>query len=373
MTMKDEPVNEADQPEQVEDEMAQDQEDQEVQEEVVDDAPGEEEAAGEAPESDEVLEAAEQKDETEEEATESEEVLELSEIDVSEAQEAPEEIRRAIEALILVADTPVSPSLLAQLTEVSAATVAKVCQELAAEYESENRGFVLVNVAGGFRFQTHADLAPYIERFALEGQSSRLSAAALETLAIIAYKQPLSRAQVAAIRGVNADAVMRTLQQRGYIDEIAREEGQGLSVLFETTDTFLERIGLSAIDELPALGDFAPGSEVVEALEQSLSAEPIDEELVRSADIGAEADGPAEAETSSDEAAIADVDIDISPDAVAQDDVAQDAVAQDAAAEDDVAKDDAFDEEASVEAGSVDDRLDAVVIDLRDSARSEQD
>src|SRR5215217_4821478 len=121
------------------------------------------------------------------------------------------ESKRAIEAVLMVADEPVEPRLLAQLMEVAPARVDELCEELAAAYEAEDRGFVLARVAGGWRFQSHPDLAPYVERFVLDGQPSRLSPAALETLAIVAYKQPVSRAQVAAIRGVNADAVMRTL------------------------------------------------------------------------------------------------------------------------------------------------------------------
>ena len=111
----------------------------------------------------------------------------------------------------MVAELPVEPQLLAQLLEIPVARVTELCRAMAEEYEAEGRGFALVSVAGGWRFQSHADLAPYVERFVLEGQSARLSAAALETLAIVAYKQPVSRAQVAAIRGVNVDGVMRTL------------------------------------------------------------------------------------------------------------------------------------------------------------------
>src|SRR5204863_168510 len=113
------------------------------------------------------------------------------------------------------AELPVEPQLLAQLLEIPVARVTELCEAMAAEYEAEGRGFTLVAVAGGWRFQSHSDLAPYVERFVLEGQSARLSAAALETLAIVAYKQPVSRAQVAAIRGVNVDGVMRTLHLRG--------------------------------------------------------------------------------------------------------------------------------------------------------------
>jgi segregation and condensation protein B len=184
------------------------------------------------------------------------------------------EARRAVEAVLMVAEMPVEPQLLAQLLEVSVARVAEICHELAAEYEATDRGFTLVQVAGGWRFQSHPDLAPYVERFVLEGQSARLSGAALETLAIVAYKQPVSRAQVAAIRGVNVDGVIRTLQQRGYIEEVARDPGPGQAVLFGTTALFLEKLGMATLDDLPALGDFVPGPEVVEALEQGLRLTP---------------------------------------------------------------------------------------------------
>jgi segregation and condensation protein B len=125
-----------------------------------------------------------------------------------------------------------------------------------------------VRVAGGYRFQSHPDLAAYVERFVLEGQSARLSAAALETLAIIAYKQPVSRAQVSAIRGVNVDGVVRTLCHRGYVEEVARDPGPGQAVLYGTTRLFLERLGLDTLDDLPSLGDFVPGGGMVEAREQ---------------------------------------------------------------------------------------------------------
>ncbi|MGH9150618.1 MAG: SMC-Scp complex subunit ScpB, partial [Acidimicrobiales bacterium] len=133
------------------------------------------------------------------------------------------EQQRTVEAILMVADEPVAPGLLAQLLEVTPARVEEMCAGLAEAYEAEGRGFVLVRVAGGYRFQSHPDLAPYVERFVLEGQHARLSAAALETLAIVAYKQPVSRAQVASIRGVNVDGVMRTLQQRGYVERFVLE------------------------------------------------------------------------------------------------------------------------------------------------------
>ena len=184
--------------------------------------------------------------------------------------EPSSEARRAIEAILMVADEPLEPHLLAQLLEVSPARVEELCAELVNAYEGDERGFVLARVAGGYRFQSHPDLAPYVERFALEGQSARLSAAALETLAIVAYKQPVSRAQVAAIRGVNVDGVMRTLQLRGYVEEVGRDPGPGLAVLYGTSRLFLERLGLDTVDDLPPLGAFVPGPEVVEVLEQGL-------------------------------------------------------------------------------------------------------
>ncbi|MEO6121287.1 MAG: SMC-Scp complex subunit ScpB [Acidimicrobiales bacterium] len=182
----------------------------------------------------------------------------------------PHDDERAIEAVLMVAETPVEPGLLAQLLEVTPARVQELCAGLAAAYEAEGRGFVLVRVAGGYRFQSAPDMAPYVERFVLDGQSARLSAAGLETLAIVAYKQPVSRAQVSSIRGVNADGVLRTLQQRGYVEAVARDAGPGQALLFGTTALFLERLGLDRIDELPPLAEFFPDPAVVEALEQGL-------------------------------------------------------------------------------------------------------
>jgi segregation and condensation protein B len=177
---------------------------------------------------------------------------------------------QAIEAVLMVAAEPVAPHLLAELLEVPTERVEAICAELADGYVREERGFVLARVAGGYRFQSHPDQERYVERFMLEGQSSRLSAAALETLAIVAYKQPVSRAQVAAIRGVNVDGVVRALTQRGYIEPVARDPGPGQAVLYGTTSLFLERLGLDSLEQLPSLGDFVPGPEVVEALEEGL-------------------------------------------------------------------------------------------------------
>jgi segregation and condensation protein B len=184
-----------------------------------------------------------------------------------------DETRRAVEAILMVADRPVDPHLLAQVTETAPAVMEELLATMAADYEAEGRGFVLAHVAGGYRFQSHPELTGYVERFVLEGQTARLSSAALETLAIVAYKQPISRAQVASIRGVNVDGVIRTLEQRGYIGEIARDPGPGQAVLFGTTVQFLERLGLASLGDLPPIAAFVPGADVVEALELGLRAE----------------------------------------------------------------------------------------------------
>ena len=192
------------------------------------------------------------------------------------------EIKRALEAIIMVADTPVQTDMLAQLTGMPAEQVEAVLVELGAEYASDERGFQLVRVAGGWRYQSHPDQAPYIEQFVLEGQSAKLSAAALETLAIVAYKQPISRAQIASIRGVGVDSVVRTLEQRGYIGEVARDPGPGQAVMFGTTPEFLMKMGLDSLSQLPSIADFVPGADVVEALEIGLRVDSAAEDVVSS-------------------------------------------------------------------------------------------
>ncbi len=182
--------------------------------------------------------------------------------------------KRAIEAVVLVAHDPVAPELLAQLLEQPVALIERWCEELRDEYIEQGRGFELMRVAGGFRYQTHPDQTPYVERFVLHDQKARLSGAALETLAIVAYKQPISRAQVASIRGVDPDGVIRTLQARGYIDEVARDSGPGQAVLFGTTPQFLEKLGIDSLDDLPPIAEFIPDADVVEALEHGLRARP---------------------------------------------------------------------------------------------------
>jgi segregation and condensation protein B len=181
---------------------------------------------------------------------------------------------RAIEAIVLVASEPVASEQLAQLIEQPVVVIERLCAELAAAYAEAGHGFELVKVAGGWRYQSHSDLSPYVERFLLDGQRARMSAAALETLAIIAYKQPLSRLQVAAIRGVDPDGVIRTLQARGYVTEVGRDSGPGQAILFGTTPAFLEKLGLNSLADLPPIAEFVPGAEVVEALEQGLRIDP---------------------------------------------------------------------------------------------------
>ena len=183
---------------------------------------------------------------------------------------------RAIEGILMVAIEPVPVELLAQLLEMPVADVESVIAGLSSSYEHENRGFEMVKVAGGYRFQSHPDVSAYVERFVLDGQRARLSAAALETLAIIAYKQPISRLQIASIRGVDPDAVLRTLQGRGYIEQRGRDDGPGQAVLWGTTPLFLEKLGINSVDELPPLAEFVPDAAVVEALEATLRITSVD-------------------------------------------------------------------------------------------------
>ncbi len=193
--------------------------------------------------------------------------------------------KRAIEAIVLVAHDPVPAELLAQLLEEPTVSVEQWCEELAAAYVASGHGFELRHVAGGWRFQTAGDLTPWVERFLLHDQRARLSGAALETLAIVAYKQPISRGQVASIRGVDPDGVLRTLQARGYIDEVGRDDGPGQAILYGTTPAFLEKLGLASLDDLPPIAEFIPSAEVVEALETGLRVTPVIE-------VSAAADAP---------------------------------------------------------------------------------
>jgi segregation and condensation protein B len=173
------------------------------------------------------------------------------------------DLRAALEAVLLVVDEPVDEVTLAQVVERPREEVSALLVELAADYDSAGRGFELRAVAGGWRLYTRASCAPYVERFVREGQSAKISQAALETLAVVAYRQPTTRARIAAVRGVNVDAVMRTLVTRGLVAEVGIERESG-AILYETTDHFLDRIGLASLDELPEISDYLPDHSVLD-------------------------------------------------------------------------------------------------------------
>jgi len=167
------------------------------------------------------------------------------------------ELRRSLEAVLLVADEPVLEQILADVTQQPGPVVAAVLRELAASYTAELRGFDLREVAGGWRLYTRDECAAVVERFVGDGQEIRLTQAALETLAVVAYRQPVSRARVSAVRGVNCDGVMRTLVLRGLVEEAGTEPESG-ATLFRTTGYFLERLGLARLADLPELTQFLP-------------------------------------------------------------------------------------------------------------------
>src|SRR5215510_6459409 len=174
-------------------------------------------------------------------------------------------LRACLEAILLVADEPVPVVVLAQVLERPREEIAREIAGLAASYAAEGRGFDLREVAGGWRFYTREDCAPVVERFVRDGQEVRLTQAALETLAVVAYRQPVSRSRVSAVRGVNCDAVMRTLTLRGLVEEAGTERETG-AILYRTTGYFLERLGLASLDQLPDLVPFLP-DQVEEAAE----------------------------------------------------------------------------------------------------------
>jgi segregation and condensation protein B len=176
----------------------------------------------------------------------------------------PENLGGALEALLLLAAEPMSVTDLAQAVGVPEAAVADALVELTAFYDETGRGFELRELGGGWRYYTREEYADLVAVYVLEGQQSKLSAAALETLAVIAYRQPVSRGRVAAIRGVNVDGVIRTLLARGLIEEAGHDPESG-AVLFATTSYFLERMGLRSLDELPPLAPHLPGVEELEA------------------------------------------------------------------------------------------------------------
>lgn len=170
----------------------------------------------------------------------------------------------AIEAVLMVVDEPVATVTLAQILQRPEVEVAAACVALAAQYEADGRGFALREVAGGWRFYSSPTYAEVVERFVLDGQQARLTQAALETLAVVAYRQPVSRARVSAVRGVNVDGVIRTLLTRGLVEECGTE-GESGAYLYQTTGHFLERLGVASLDDLPELAPYLPDLETLEA------------------------------------------------------------------------------------------------------------
>ena len=172
-----------------------------------------------------------------------------------------EDIRRDIEAVLLVSDEPMPAGTLAQTLDVDRRIVEEQLEALGEDYRSRGAGIVLRNVAGGWRLSTHPDAAPAVERFILSSRHARLTKASLETLSIVAYKQPVTRHQVSAIRGVDSDGVLRALVDRGLVSDVGREESPGRPVLYGTTPEFLERLGLDSLASLPPLAPLLGATE----------------------------------------------------------------------------------------------------------------
>ena len=172
-------------------------------------------------------------------------------------QRSLDDLEPSLEAILLVADEPVPQTVLAQVLELPQESIATALRNLAERYTAQGSGFDLREVAGGWRFYTRAEFAPVVEKFVRDGQEVRLTQAALETLAVVAYRQPVGRAQVSAVRGVNCDGVMRTLSLRGLVEEAGNDPETG-AILFRTTSYFLERLGLASLDQLPELAPFLP-------------------------------------------------------------------------------------------------------------------
>jgi len=185
---------------------------------------------------------------------------------ISESEPGPS-LEACLEAILLVVDEPVAEVVLAQVLERPRDEVSRALAGLAASYDEQRRGYDLRQVAGGWRFYTREECAPVVERFVRDGQEVRLTQAALETLAVVAYRQPVSRSRVSAVRGVNCDAVMRTLTLRGLVEEAGTEHETG-AILYRTTSYFLERLGLASLKELPDLAPFLP-DEIDEAAESA--------------------------------------------------------------------------------------------------------
>lgn len=178
------------------------------------------------------------------------------------------ELQRGIEAILMVVDEPVTELTLASVLEVTVDEVVSALETLSQSYD--DRGFALKAINGGWRFYSHPDYSPVVEKFVLDGQQNRLTQAALETLAVIAYRQPVSRARVSAIRGVNVEAVMKTLITRGLVEEYGVEPETG-AILYKTTSYFLERLGLKSLDDLPALAPYLPDLDRLDEVLDSLT------------------------------------------------------------------------------------------------------
>jgi segregation and condensation protein B len=163
------------------------------------------------------------------------------------------EVRRALEAILFLADEPITASVLAQAVERGRRDVEDLLLEMTNEYQNRGSGIVLQQVAGGWRLVTHPAVSPYVEHFILSSRHTRLTKASLEALAIVAYKQPVTRHQVSSIRGADSDGVLRALADRGLIQEVGRDDGPGRAILYGTTGDFLERLGLPSLSDLPPL------------------------------------------------------------------------------------------------------------------------
>ncbi len=179
----------------------------------------------------------------------------------------------ALEAILFVAEEPVPLNELAEVLEEPADVTSGALQDLAAALDERDSGLVLLEIAGGWRLYTRPALRPYLERFAASATATRLSKAALETVAVVAYRQPVSRAQVSEIRGVDSDHALRTLERRGLVDVVGIAPGPGQAQLYGTTPLFLEKLGLRSLDELPPLADHTPPASVVEELERPMRPE----------------------------------------------------------------------------------------------------
>jgi segregation and condensation protein B len=183
---------------------------------------------------------------------------------------AENSLEQKLEAMLTVALEPITAEELADVVDEDADVVANALRQLRGEYVEESRGFQLAELASGWVMQSAPDVAQWVTKFANRDVSHRLSSAALETLAIIAYRQPISRAQITALRGVNVDGVVRLLEQRGYIEEKGRASGPGLPILYGTTELFLDRMGLASIADLPPIEEFMPPVETANEIAEEL-------------------------------------------------------------------------------------------------------